>query len=871
MFSLTFVGILEGSSVSLDVKKEGLEVVNISDLKAIAGQRDEIRISMASPAKVNAYRLELYHIGVSAGEKAIKIELNKAKKDLDKALSQHIFDSTQIATLTDKIAVLAQQMSKVEDQSNELAEKYSKIDLDNTPAVYKVAFDLFRKGLLDSSLKILNSENLPLQIKDLLIKSAQNDSLKKIVKLQDSMINSEKTKYVLELSLKVDIHRTKFQIDSALQSLAFLMQLDSNNVEYLFKYAYLLDMSNENDSSIVYYNRALAKKATASIEAKICNNLALIYSKKNIFPNAISLLTRSKKIRYELLEKDYDAVAPELVGTLNALGNIYSKTNQIAKAFENYHEALNLYKSPYSITNTWLNLSTGEVLASLGSLNLRLARFTVANDLLSQSLTVFRKINKDQYGFIDHSTAQVLTNLSRLYHETGRNQQADSLAEVALTIYKRICGENFDAFTDDAAHIYSLLGLICLENNDFERSKTYTAKGQSLFKKLVKKDPESFDPEVAIQAREFGNACVVVGDINCANSNLEYAFIALKNWAAKDFNRFGFDYALALHAFANFNIVANNLVEAASLAHTEIDVYKKLDTSGANFYALELGLSHALLGSIYNNMRNPQTASAEYDSAISLYNLYNLTNKTWTQDIYTDLYLNAGNNYFDLNDTAKCRYYLNLALTSAKEVIKTNPKGFKSTLSEIYNDLGNIYGREHSHRLARLYYDSALTIRHDLIQNTPTARYYNNLLTTTENIGNLYIQEEKIDSAEMYLSKSVEIAEELYHKYGYQFIIDKAMAQFYLGNAYDLQNKQKYSEPLYLDIVSLPHSVFGDYIHIFNYSLYFLGKYYFMLGDSVNSKKYLKAAQAEFNKIPNPGNSVQKLKADIQLKLSSLN
>ena len=71
-FKLVYVGIGEKKSVSFQVKKQGLQVVDPTKLNAVAGQEEIINVSMADPDSITAYRVKLFNIGKTEAEKKMK-------------------------------------------------------------------------------------------------------------------------------------------------------------------------------------------------------------------------------------------------------------------------------------------------------------------------------------------------------------------------------------------------------------------------------------------------------------------------------------------------------------------------------------------------------------------------------------------------------------------------------------------------------------------------------------------------------------------------------------------------------------------------------------------------------------------------------
>jgi hypothetical protein len=124
-FKLIFVGVNEKESVSFLVKKTGLQVVNTDALSAIAGQNDILKISMADPDSIAAYRRKIYNVGKTEAEKyqeRLVIKINRELTDLKKNSVQN---KTKIDQLEAELAQSEKQRKKIEEQAQELTTRYA--------------------------------------------------------------------------------------------------------------------------------------------------------------------------------------------------------------------------------------------------------------------------------------------------------------------------------------------------------------------------------------------------------------------------------------------------------------------------------------------------------------------------------------------------------------------------------------------------------------------------------------------------------------------------------------------------------------------------------------------------------------------------
>ena len=165
-FKLTFVGIDKGKSVMLAIKKEGLQVVNIDGLNAVAGQVGLVRLSMAKPEHIAEYRRELYKIGKTEADKALAMQLKKKGEAMSILKKDAIKNAVQIQQLQKEYDNLQAYSKNIEEQAQDLARRFVIINLDDESATYRHAFQLFTEGAIEKAIQVLDSLNLSKRLAD---------------------------------------------------------------------------------------------------------------------------------------------------------------------------------------------------------------------------------------------------------------------------------------------------------------------------------------------------------------------------------------------------------------------------------------------------------------------------------------------------------------------------------------------------------------------------------------------------------------------------------------------------------------------------------------------------------------------------------
>jgi len=156
-FDLVYIDSPSGISVKISVSKEGLGVVNSNnDLKAVLGQLDTMRVSMATPEQITEYSNKIYYAGYTNAEKKLNHEIKAAQNRIKTLETNREKNRKEIADLQEKIAYLNNKKGLLEQQIDELTNRYVQINLDDATPLYRSAFKLFQEGSPDEAIVVLS-------------------------------------------------------------------------------------------------------------------------------------------------------------------------------------------------------------------------------------------------------------------------------------------------------------------------------------------------------------------------------------------------------------------------------------------------------------------------------------------------------------------------------------------------------------------------------------------------------------------------------------------------------------------------------------------------------------------------------------------
>lgn len=178
-------------------------------------------------------------------------------------------------------------------------------------------------------------------------------------------------------------------------------------------------------------------------------------------------------------ERELGPMHPELLATLNDLGNRYNLLGKADLAQSTHERTLELAQTQFGPAHR----KTGMALASLAAVHLAEARFEVAIPLLERAVEIYEAWSGPTHVHV----ASVLNNLGICYEMMGQVDRARSTYERTLSIWEAAYGPRHP----DVALVLSSIGAIESGSGNFEAAFTANERALSIYEETLGPDHPS--------------------------------------------------------------------------------------------------------------------------------------------------------------------------------------------------------------------------------------------------------------------------------------------------------------------------------------------------------------------------------------------
>ena len=646
-FDLLLVGIADKETVKLSISKEGLKVVNIDKLTAVAGQKEIIKIFMATPKYLADFRKKIYQVGRTQAEIALSQKIKAVEGELESERKKIEVNKLVINRLQEQYASLVEAHEKIDNSSKELARKYARINLDELSPILKEAFHSFQEGNLERALIILNQANLEKKTENIISERKRISGILKEVEERDSIQMKNTQEVMTAIQLKIDLHKTRFEFDSVELNYQLLLRLDSTNSFNLADIAKYYSNQNKQQESIRFFKKALTYtddlphrfKILVNLGAELYANLQALEAKDTLF-SALA-------IYHELNRKPYRIRNEYLWGAVNLFNNfgvVYSGLKMSKKAEESFFESIKINK------NLNDSIFEGKPMLSLALGNLGL---------------LYRDL-KDYSKSLEYHLKSLKINeqLSELY--PGR-------------------------MTEDLASNFAEIGAVCKELNRYEEAKDYYLKALDSLQRIYPNNPQRIEPKLVSIYNRFGSLLVDIKEFEKAEEYHLKAIEYAKRLSLNNPTRFQIYLANSHSSIAKLYIHQHLHDKAEKALFESIDIRKKLSETYPGDFEEELALGLYNLGT-YFFMRQGKNKDEEQileekaeETYLESFQILEKLGKRVSDGRYKEefgsLKVNLGFLYLGKFDLEKGEYYLEEGVKHFYELVEIEPAAFELDLA----------------------------------------------------------------------------------------------------------------------------------------------------------------------------------------------
>jgi hypothetical protein len=186
---------------------------------------------MSPKGKIAESKIKYYQIGKTASEKALDAKIKQKQADLAVLKKNEKANQQDINATQAEIAKLYDYYKTIDQNARELAERFSRVNLDDASDLYQRAFRHFQKGSIDSALIVLEEVNWSNKVDSILIEEARLLTLKSVIDYNDSVV----TTFKQVVQKNIDEHVRFREYRKALKIAKWLFDLDANNPNALLQ------------------------------------------------------------------------------------------------------------------------------------------------------------------------------------------------------------------------------------------------------------------------------------------------------------------------------------------------------------------------------------------------------------------------------------------------------------------------------------------------------------------------------------------------------------------------------------------------------------------------------------------------------------
>jgi tetratricopeptide (TPR) repeat protein/pimeloyl-ACP methyl ester carboxylesterase len=480
-----------GDVIQLSVSKAEYVVVNFFQLKVVIPKNpDEEPLALVMCKKDEFEEWARVYIGLKTLQVIDENYLNRlstipngdvdARRDLEQRRNQAASTTSPTSAPSD-------------------SPDLSKLRAKEPTTLYAQATSLFFKGESGKALSLLDEGTLRESAESAKVRKHQDE--KEIADIVQA--------YLLRARLLI----TQFRFDEARKAYVDLQDLEPDNFDALFAFAFFDQQLNRLDGALAAYNKSLVlarNSGARGSEAKTLINMAVIQCKQHETDECRKNLEEVVGLLRQLSAHNGQVYLPDLALALNNLGTLNAQQNRTAEATQNLEEALCI-RADFARRIPELYLP--DVAMTLNNLGLLQSHQTLpesqveARQDYDKALAIFRQFAASKPDFYSSEVAGALNNLGILDEKESKTELAKSDFEEALKIRRQLVLRNPEFYLPDLGSTLINLGGLKAGTGGAEGAEEAEhdwREALTIFRELASTNRVSYLPLVAVAQNNLG-------------------------------------------------------------------------------------------------------------------------------------------------------------------------------------------------------------------------------------------------------------------------------------------------------------------------------------------------------------------------------
>ena len=341
-FELALNNLRMGSRIgNVRVTKQGMMVFNQQAVDEWNVRKDPLCLILCNADEFQRQKKNL----IAIGEQQAKKKYDKKLAELER---QNNAKQLKIDEYYNQLDSLEKEYQNALKHMDEYADVFARIDESEADTVTQRAIELFHRGEIEESLRLLEGQHYMEKIGKALRTIHQADAMISTAEQAKSLAEQDKEKYIEGVKTQIAGYKLQNEWDKAaalLKGLADTLQTKEAIEEYAY-FALNQKMYKEAEAYYLKCKEILERLAQSNPQAyepylaMSYNNLANLYSDTQRFSESEAMYKQALAVRERLAQSNHQAYEPDLAMAYNNLAILYSYTQRFAECEAMYKQAL---------------------------------------------------------------------------------------------------------------------------------------------------------------------------------------------------------------------------------------------------------------------------------------------------------------------------------------------------------------------------------------------------------------------------------------------------------------------------------------------------------------------------------------------------
>lgn len=493
-FSVVLKNLTMGSRIgNVRVTKQGMMVFNQMTVDEWSVRKQPLCLILCDANEFQKQKKNLIAIGEKEAKKKYERELARLKK---KNESQQL----QLDDYYNKLDSLENEYQNALKHMDEYADVFARIDESEIDTLAQCAVELFNKGEIEKSIRMLEKGNYMKKLDDALHTKSQAQKLRLMVDSVESLADKDIEEYIKNIKIQISQYKLVNDYRNAGDLLKGLAD-KLNSLETIGEYALFCYNQNLLEESEKYYNLYIEKAMVLSknnpeiYEVKLASaqiDLGTLYKATNRYDECEKLYWQAIPVIERATRKNTVLYSSSLLQCANLLGNLYNDTKRYTESEKEFKEALQMCQKINEICPKIFEPIMSLTKLNLGYLYLNLQKFEESETMLKSGLEILEKYYYEPESNYNKEMVSFLYNLALLYKRTNRYRESEIMYKKALIISEKMTEVNHDAYLPRLAYIRYELADLYINLQEIDKSEQLFRESLLLYEQLVNEGKHEF-------------------------------------------------------------------------------------------------------------------------------------------------------------------------------------------------------------------------------------------------------------------------------------------------------------------------------------------------------------------------------------------